>query len=74
MIVNSHRLYWANIGCTIMANGWTDTRHRTLIDFLTYCSKEIIFICFVVIFDLVKDVINLSNLFDEIVNWVGSAI
>ena len=56
-----------------MADGWTDTRHRTLINFLVYCPKGIIFICSVDASDLVKDAINLSNLFDEIVNWVGPA-
>ncbi|XP_050259955.1 uncharacterized protein LOC126705038 [Quercus robur] len=73
LIVDSHRSYWANIGCTITANGWTDTRHRTFIDFLVYCPKGIIFIRSVDASDLVKDVINLSNLFDEIFNWVGPA-
>ena len=46
LIVDSHRSYWANIGCTIMANGWTNTRHRTFIDFLVYCPKGIIFYTF----------------------------
>ena len=73
MIVDSHRLYWVDTGCTIMADGWIDTRHRTLIDFLVYCPKGIIFICSVDAFDLVKDAIILSNLFDEIVIWVGLA-
>ncbi|KAK9990797.1 hypothetical protein SO802_025782 [Lithocarpus litseifolius] len=44
LIVDSHRSYWANTGCTIMADGWTDTRHRTLINFLVYYPKGIIFI------------------------------
>ncbi|XP_030958518.1 uncharacterized protein LOC115980411 [Quercus lobata] len=54
-----------------MADGWTDTRRRILINFLVYCPKGIIFIRSIDASDLVKDAINLSNLFDEIVNWVG---
>ncbi|XP_050249173.1 uncharacterized protein LOC126696481 [Quercus robur] len=73
LIVDSHCSYWADTGCTIMANGWTDTRYRTLINFLVYCPKGIIFIRFVDTSNLVKDAINLSNLFDEIVSWVGPA-
>ena len=73
LIVDSHRSYWADTGCTIMADGWTDTRHRTLINFLVYCPKGIIFIRSVDASDLVKDAINLSNLFDEIISWVGPA-
>ena len=44
LIVDSHCSYWADTGYTIMADGWTDTRHRTLINFLVYCPKGIIFI------------------------------
>ncbi|XP_075663050.1 uncharacterized protein LOC142632555 [Castanea sativa] len=73
LIVDSHRSYWADTGCTIMANGWIDTRHRTLINFLVYCPKGIIFIRSFDASDLVKNAINLSNLFDEIVDWVGPA-
>ena len=51
-----------------MVDGWTDTRHRTLINFLVYCPKGIIFIRFVDASNLVKDAINLSNLFYEIVS------
>ena len=73
LIVDSHRSYWVDTGCTIMTDGWTDTRHRTLINFLVYCPKGIDFIRSVDASDLVKEDINLSNLFDEIVNWVGPA-
>ena len=66
LIVDSHRSYWVDTGCKIIADGWIDTRHRTLIDFLVYCPKGIIFICSVDTFDLVKDAIILSNLFDEL--------
>ncbi|KAK4583568.1 hypothetical protein RGQ29_026342 [Quercus rubra] len=73
LIVDSHRSYWDDTGCTIMADGWTDTRHRTLINFLVYCPKGIICIRSVDASNLVKDAINLSNLFDEIISWVGPA-
>ena len=36
LIVDSHLSYWANTGYKIMTDGWTDTRHRTLINFLVY--------------------------------------
>ncbi|KAK4583897.1 hypothetical protein RGQ29_021854 [Quercus rubra] len=73
LIVDSYHSYWANTSCTIMADGWTDTRHRTLINFLVYCPKGIIFIRSVDASNLVKDAINLSNLFDEIISWAGPA-
>ena len=70
MIVDSYRTYWAKLECTIMADGWTDTRQRILISFF-YCSKEINFIRFVDALDMIKDVVSLFNLFDKIVKWVG---
>ena len=39
LIVDSHRSYWVGTSCTIMADGWTNTRHRTLINFLVCCPK-----------------------------------
>ena len=32
------------LGCTLMANGWTDTRHRSLINFLVYCPRGMVFV------------------------------
>ncbi|XP_016206737.1 uncharacterized protein LOC107647130 [Arachis ipaensis] len=39
MLVDSYRSAWKETGCTLMADGWTDQRQRTLINFLVYCSK-----------------------------------
>uniref|UniRef100_A0A2N9FB09 DUF659 domain-containing protein n=1 Tax=Fagus sylvatica TaxID=28930 RepID=A0A2N9FB09_FAGSY len=30
MIVDSYRTYWAELGCTIMADGWTDNRQKNI--------------------------------------------
>ena len=71
MIVDSYRTYWAELGCTIMADEWSDTRQRTLINFLVYCSKGITFIHSVDALDMIKDAVSLFNLFEEMVKWVG---
>ncbi|XP_025661739.1 uncharacterized protein [Arachis hypogaea] len=34
MLVDSYRSAWKETGCTLMADGWTDQRQRTLINFL----------------------------------------
>ena len=39
LIGDFHRSYWVGTSCTIMADGWTNTRHRTLINFLVCCPK-----------------------------------
>ncbi|CAO2199203.1 unnamed protein product [Urochloa humidicola] len=37
--VDGFRKVWRETGCTIMADGWTDRKRRTLINFLVYCPK-----------------------------------
>ena len=37
LLVNSHHEVWARVGCTIMGDGWTNNKQRTLINFLVYC-------------------------------------
>ena len=54
-----------------MADGWTDTRHRSLINFLVYCPRGMVFVKSIDASDIVKSTINLFKLFDEVVTWVG---
>ena len=53
-----------------MADGWTDTRARSLINFLIYCPRGMVFVKSVDASDIVKSTINLFKLFD-VVTWVG---
>ncbi|XP_065871368.1 uncharacterized protein [Euphorbia lathyris] len=69
LLVDAHRQHWAEFGCTIMGDGWTDTRQRPLINFLVYCSKGLSFI--VDALGIYTDAENLCNLFGEIVEMVG---
>ncbi|CAN6854292.1 unnamed protein product [Brassica oleracea] len=62
---------WANIGCTLMGDGWKDTRKRPLINFLVYCLKGVIFIKSVDASDIYTNAENLCNLFSEMVEMVG---
>ncbi|RVW75184.1 hypothetical protein CK203_053888 [Vitis vinifera] len=71
LLVDSYRAIWAKVGCTIMGDGWTDNRQRTLINFLVYCPEGISFMKSVDASDIVKDATNLFQLFDEVIEWVG---
>ncbi|XP_024009284.1 uncharacterized protein LOC112084392 [Eutrema salsugineum] len=62
---------WADTGCTLMADGWKDTRQRPLINFLVYCPKGIIFIKSVDASGIYTNAENLCNLFAEIVEMIG---
>ena len=55
-----------------MADGWTDIRHRSLINFLVYCPRGMIFVKLADTSDIMKSTRNLFKLFDEVVTWVGS--
>ncbi|XP_052171663.1 uncharacterized protein LOC127787644 [Diospyros lotus] len=54
-----------------MGDGWTDTRQRSLINFLVYCSKGLSFIKSVDASNFIMDAETLCNLFAEIVEFVG---
>ncbi|XP_028059457.1 uncharacterized protein LOC114263158 [Camellia sinensis] len=71
LFIDSIKSTWANTGCTIMSNGWTDGRHRTLINFLVYCPRGITFVKSIDASDVVKDAPLLFKLFEEIIEWVG---
>ncbi|WZZ77530.1 hypothetical protein YC2023_098102 [Brassica napus] len=66
------RSTWASTGCTLMGDGWKDTRKRPLINFLVYCLKGVTFIKSVDASDVYTNAENLCNLFAEMVEMVGS--
>ncbi|XP_028800415.1 uncharacterized protein LOC114755716 [Neltuma alba] len=71
LLIESHRAKWKNNGCTLMADGWTDIRQRTLINFLVYSTHGMVFVKSVDASDLVKDAKTLFTLFCEVIEWVG---
>ena len=70
-LINSYRSNLRDNGCTIMADGWTDQRQRTLINFLVYCPAGLVFVKSVDASDAVKDANTLFHMFSEVVEWVG---
>ena len=62
---------WTKTGCTIMSDGWTDSRSRTILNFLIVCPKSTMFLKSVDASDQVKDAQLLFHLFDEVVMEVG---
>ena len=70
MIEEYHEI-WKKTGCTLMADGWTDRKRRTLINFLVYCPKGTIFLKFVDVSRASKTADMLYKLFREVVLFVG---
>ncbi|XP_025628564.1 uncharacterized protein [Arachis hypogaea] len=71
MVVDSYRSAWKETRCTLMADGWTDQRQRTLINFLVYCSKGLCFVKSVDASSMVKNASSLCDLFSEVIEWIG---
>ena len=72
LLTDSYRNVWKEIGCTIMGGGWTDGRHRSLINFLIYYPKGISFIKSVDASNFIADAQTLCNLFVKIVDMVDA--
>ncbi|XP_034894179.1 uncharacterized protein [Populus alba] len=69
--VESYREIRKKTGCTLMADGWTDQKRRTLINFLVYCPKGTVFLKTVDVSDVSKTARLLYQLFREVVLYVG---
>ncbi|XP_078150193.1 uncharacterized protein LOC144545498 [Carex rostrata] len=70
--VEGFRSVWKETGCTIMADGWTDQRRRTLINFLVQCPKGTVFLKSIDATEESKTAEMLFKLFKEVVQFVGS--
>ncbi|XP_054806196.1 uncharacterized protein LOC129308831 [Prosopis cineraria] len=71
LLIESHRATWKESGCTLMADGWTDKRQRTLINFLFYSPVSLVFVKPVDTSHIVKDAKNLFSLFCKVIEWVS---
>ncbi|GAU35955.1 hypothetical protein TSUD_147400 [Trifolium subterraneum] len=69
--IEEYRSYWKDTGCTLMEDGWTNRCRRTLMNFLVYCPKGIVFIKSVDTSQHSKTADMLFELFKEVVLYVG---
>ncbi|XP_042409955.1 uncharacterized protein LOC121999324 [Zingiber officinale] len=65
--IKSYETEWAKYGCSLMADGWTDKRQRTLINFLVNSPKGSVFIESVDASDYAKTGENIFQLLDRFV-------
>lgn len=62
---------WETSGCTVMSDGWTDGKGRTLRNFLVECPKGTMFMKSVDASAHVKDAALLCELMEGIINEIG---
>ncbi|XP_049936860.1 uncharacterized protein LOC116266454 [Nymphaea colorata] len=65
------KLSWKATGCSVMADGWTDIKNRTLVNFLVYCPLGTMFLKSVDLSDTPKTADVLFGIFDKVIEEVG---
>jgi hypothetical protein len=63
---------WEITECTILSDGWTDGKGRSILNFLVNCPKGIMFIKSVDAFAYAKDALLLCELLDGFIREIGS--
>lgn len=43
-LIESYKVEWKKIGCTLMSNGWIDGKNRSITNFLVYSPRKTIFL------------------------------
>ncbi|XP_042452411.1 uncharacterized protein LOC122037026 isoform X2 [Zingiber officinale] len=70
-VIEQHKAFWKKMGCTIMTDGWTDKRRRTILNFLVNSPMGTIFLKSIDASDISKTANKIFKLMDEIVEEVG---
>ncbi|XP_020082516.1 uncharacterized protein LOC109706122 [Ananas comosus] len=71
--MNGHMEEWAKTGCSIMCDGWTDKRQRTLINFLVNSPMGTVFIESIDASNYSKTGEEMFKLLDKMVERIGEA-
>ena len=69
--LEAHRKEWKTTGCSIMTDGWTDKRRRTILNFLVNSPKGTIFLKSVDASHITKTADKIFEMLDEVVEEVG---
>ncbi|CAL5362026.1 unnamed protein product [Camellia sinensis] len=72
-LMKEHKEDWAKYGCSIMCDGWTDRKHRTLINFLVNCPRGTMFLDSIDASSYSKDANKIFSLLDKFVDKIGEA-
>ncbi|KAL6342253.1 hypothetical protein AAG906_006876 [Vitis piasezkii] len=70
-LMKDHIVEWGKNGCSIMSDGWTDWKERTLVNFLVNCSKGTMFMQSIDASSMIKKGENMFELLDKWVKQVA---
>ncbi|RWR92244.1 hypothetical protein CKAN_02145300 [Cinnamomum micranthum f. kanehirae] len=71
--MKGHRDDWVKYGCSIMMDGWTDKKGRTLLNFLVNCPKGTMFVESIDASSYSKDAEKMFQLIEKFVERIGEA-
>ena len=69
--LEEHKAYWKKTGCTIMTDGWTDKRRRTILNFLVNSPKGTVFLKSIDASHISKTADRIFKMIDDVVEEVG---
>nr|KYP55512.1 hypothetical protein KK1_001724 [Cajanus cajan] len=69
--LDDHKTYWKKFGCTIMTDGWTDRRRRTILNFLVNSPLGTIFLKSIDASKICKTADKIFKMLDDVVEEVG---
>ncbi|XP_010644982.2 uncharacterized protein LOC104877761 [Vitis vinifera] len=70
-LMKDHMVEWGKNGCSIMSDGWTDRKERTLVNFLVNCLKGTMFMQSIDASSMIKTGEKMFELLDKWVEQVG---
>ncbi|GAU29429.1 hypothetical protein TSUD_149990 [Trifolium subterraneum] len=70
-VVAGYRADWEKYGCTIMTDGWTDRKRRTILNFLVHSPKGTVFLKSIDASDITKTADKIFKMIDDVVQEVG---
>ncbi|RVW59767.1 hypothetical protein CK203_096368 [Vitis vinifera] len=70
-LMKDHMVEWGKNGCSIMSDGWTDRKERTLVNFLVNCSKGTMFMQSIDASSMIKTGEKMFELLDKWVEQVA---
>ena len=70
-LMKDHIVEWKKNRCSIMSDGWTDRKKRTLVNFLVNCSKGTMFMQSIDASSMIKTKEKMFELLDKWVEQVG---
>jgi hypothetical protein len=70
-MLEEYKLEWKKTGCTIMSDGWTDKKRRSICNFLVNSPKGTVFLTSIDTSEISKTADKVFDMLDEVIEKVG---